>query len=109
MEIERPEQKKDDGQRRDALLLKLLKTPPHPRPKRERKSEGPSTKTPRSLDQQGNHDVSQGPHDSGHIDPDNQNGHLATTFPVHGREPLRLRFRPVERNNRRSRGAPAHL
>lgn len=26
----------DDHQRRDALLLRLLKTPPHPRPKRER-------------------------------------------------------------------------
>jgi hypothetical protein len=26
----------DDGQRRDAMLLRLLKTPPQPRPKRER-------------------------------------------------------------------------
>lgn len=26
----------DDDQRRDALLLRLLKTPPQPRPKRER-------------------------------------------------------------------------
>jgi hypothetical protein len=27
----------DDDQRRDAMLLKLLKTPPQPRPKRERR------------------------------------------------------------------------
>jgi len=27
----------DDDQRRDALLLRLLKTPPKPRPKRDRK------------------------------------------------------------------------
>jgi hypothetical protein len=26
----------DDDQRRDAMLLRLLKTPPQPRPKRER-------------------------------------------------------------------------
>jgi len=28
----------DDDQRRDKLLLRLLKTPPQPRPKRERKA-----------------------------------------------------------------------
>jgi hypothetical protein len=30
------DQGSDDGQRRDRLLLRLLKTPPKPRPKRER-------------------------------------------------------------------------
>ena len=35
-------------QRRDALLLKLLKTPPQPRPKRERdKSVTPKSKKPK--------------------------------------------------------------
>ena len=30
------DQRDDDGQQRDKLLLRLLKTPPQPRPKRER-------------------------------------------------------------------------
>jgi len=30
------DQGSDDAQRRDAILLRLLKTPPQPRPKRER-------------------------------------------------------------------------
>jgi hypothetical protein len=32
----------DDGQRRDKLLLRLLKAPPRPRPKRERDKEKPT-------------------------------------------------------------------
>ena len=44
MEAEQFKQEKDAEKRRDALLLKLLKTRPQPRPKRERKIEGPSTK-----------------------------------------------------------------
>jgi hypothetical protein len=32
----------DDGQRRDKLLLRLLKTPPQPRPKRERDKKKPT-------------------------------------------------------------------
>jgi hypothetical protein len=32
-----PEVEEGDEQRRDAMLLKLLKTPPKPRPKREKK------------------------------------------------------------------------
>ena len=48
MEAEQPKQEKGDGQRRDALLLKLLKTPPQPRPKRERdKSVTPKRKKPK--------------------------------------------------------------
>ncbi len=36
-------------QRRDALLLKLLKTPPQPRPKRERGKKKPTrTRAPRA-------------------------------------------------------------
>jgi hypothetical protein len=35
----------DDGQRRDALLRRLLKTPPQPRPKRERGEGKPTRKT----------------------------------------------------------------
>jgi hypothetical protein len=33
------EQDKEDDQRRDKLLLRLLKSPPQPRPKRERDKE----------------------------------------------------------------------
>jgi hypothetical protein len=33
------DQQSDDDQRRDKLLLRLLKTPPQPRPKRERAKE----------------------------------------------------------------------
>lgn len=32
----------EDAQRRDALLLKLLRTPPQPRPKRERGKDNPA-------------------------------------------------------------------
>lgn len=35
-----PDVEEGDEQRRDAMLLKALKTPPQPRPKRERKQEG---------------------------------------------------------------------
>ena len=38
-------QEGDDGQRRDALLRRLLKTPPQPRPKRERGGEKPTRKS----------------------------------------------------------------
>lgn len=33
---DKPDDASNDAQRRDELLLKLLKTPPQPRPKRER-------------------------------------------------------------------------
>jgi hypothetical protein len=38
----------DEAQQRDALLLRLLKTPPQPRPKRERvaKKAAPAAKKP---------------------------------------------------------------
>jgi len=41
------EQGSDDDQRRDELLLRLLKTPPQPRPKRER-GKGKPTRNPAS-------------------------------------------------------------
>ena len=42
------EGKQETAQRRDALLLNLLKTPPQPRPKRERdKSVQPKRKKPK--------------------------------------------------------------
>jgi hypothetical protein len=37
------DQTDDDGQQRDKLLLRLLKTPPQPRPKRERGGEDKRT------------------------------------------------------------------
>jgi hypothetical protein len=39
----------DDGQRRDALLRRLLKTPPQPRPKRERGKEELTRKLAKSA------------------------------------------------------------
>ncbi len=46
--VEKQKIESDDGRRRDALLLKLLKTPPQPRPKRERdKSVQPKRKKPK--------------------------------------------------------------
>src|SRR5713101_8590245 len=42
------DQKSDDGQRRDKLLLRVLKTPPQPRPKRERASPQHGTKANKS-------------------------------------------------------------
>jgi len=36
------DQTSDNGQRRDKLLLRLLKAPPQPRPKRERAKEKPT-------------------------------------------------------------------
>jgi hypothetical protein len=39
--MDQSDQTADDGQRRDKLLLRLLKTPPQPRPKRVRDKEKP--------------------------------------------------------------------
>jgi hypothetical protein len=39
------DQQSDDDQRRDKLLLRLLKTPPQPRPKRERVKGKPTIKS----------------------------------------------------------------
>ena len=46
--VEKQKIETEDGQRRDALLLKLLKMPPQPRPKRERdQSVTPKRKKPK--------------------------------------------------------------
>jgi hypothetical protein len=42
------DQQNDDDQQRDKLLLRLLKTPPQPRPKRERGIQKPTVKKPTS-------------------------------------------------------------
>jgi len=42
------DQQSDDDQCRDRLLLRLLKTPPQPRPKRERGKEKPNAKKRKS-------------------------------------------------------------
>jgi hypothetical protein len=46
------DQGSNSEQRRDKLLLRLLKTPPQPRPKRERSKAKPATK-PRKVQQNG--------------------------------------------------------
>jgi len=64
VEAEQSKQEKDAEQRRDTLLVNLLKTPPQPRPKREReKSIRPKGKRPKKKTPPRSHN----PHSTGEL------------------------------------------